>query len=138
MYFDLGAFIPSHLFLKSKSLLVASRTSFFLSSCLLFLYSFESFVNSSRFLYFLAFPLSPIILSVLSESCDFLNLSLGFSFANVLVPVFNHSLMLSVVLSVSAWLVLIFSYSVHFLYLLLCFPIVEMPLGFVLNIPITG
>ena len=99
---DLSSLIPSHLLLRSRSLLMASRTSFFLSSCLLFLYSLDNFVNSSRFLSFLAFPLSPIILSVLSESCDFLNLSLGFSFGSVLAPVVNHSLMLFDVFSVSA------------------------------------
>ena len=45
-----------------------------------------------------------MILRVFSESCDFLNLSLGFSFGSVLVPEVNHSLMLSV----------LFSSSVHF------------------------
>ena len=102
LYFDLSSLIPNHLLLKSRSLLIASRTSCFLSSCLLFLYSFDSLVNSSRFLSFLAFPLYPVILNVLSESCDFLYLSLGFSFGNVLAPVVNHSLMLFDVLSVRA------------------------------------
>ena len=49
-------------------------------------------MNSSRFLSFLALPLSPMILNLFKDNLDFLNLSLGCSFGRDSLPVASHSL----------------------------------------------